>query len=39
MKSRLEDFIVDPAAESAGFLVASGDYLKETYNSMFFIQI
>lgn len=38
MKPTPEDIIVDPAAGSAGFLVASGDYLKENNNDMFFIQ-
>ncbi|MGE7907532.1 type I restriction-modification system subunit M [Peribacillus sp. NPDC094092] len=38
MKPTPEDIIVDPAAGSAGFLVASGDYLKETHNDMFLIQ-
>ncbi|MGC4376657.1 class I SAM-dependent DNA methyltransferase [Fictibacillus sp. Mic-4] len=38
MKPTPEDIIVDPAAGSAGFLVASGEYLKESHHDMFFIQ-
>lgn len=38
MKPIPEDIIVDPAAGSAGFLVAAGEYLKENHNDMFFIQ-
>ncbi|WP_025118633.1 class I SAM-dependent DNA methyltransferase [Bacillus sp. H1m] len=38
MKPTPEDIIVDPSAGSAGFLVSSGEYLKETHNDMFFIQ-
>ncbi|CAH2717206.1 hypothetical protein BACCIP111895_04396 [Neobacillus rhizosphaerae] len=38
MKPTPEDIIVDPAAGSAGFLVASGEYLKENHNDMFLIQ-
>ncbi|MEI2362234.1 type I restriction-modification system subunit M [Priestia megaterium] len=38
MKPTPEDTIVDPSAGSAGFLVGSGEYLKENHNDMFFIQ-
>jgi type I restriction enzyme M protein len=38
MKPTPEDIIVDPAAGSAGFLVSSGEYLKQTHNDMFLIQ-
>ncbi|MGM7683204.1 type I restriction-modification system subunit M [Cytobacillus sp. Hm23] len=38
MKPTPEDIIVDPAAGSAGFLVSSGEYLKENHNDMFYVQ-
>ncbi|MFK7681312.1 N-6 DNA methylase [Bacillus sp. Wb] len=38
MKPTPEDIIVDPSAGSAGFLVASGEYLKENHSDMFLIQ-
>jgi type I restriction enzyme M protein len=38
MKPTPEDIIVDPAAGSAGFLVSSGEYLKENHNDMFLVQ-
>lgn len=38
MKPTPEDVIVDPAAGSAGFLVSSGEYLKENHSDMFLVQ-
>lgn len=38
MKPTPEDTIVDPSAGSAGFLVASGEYLKAKHSDMFLIQ-
>ncbi|MFS0824796.1 type I restriction-modification system subunit M [Bacillus sp. 1P02SD] len=38
MKPIPEDIIVDPAAGSAGFLVSSGEYLKENHSDMFLVQ-
>lgn len=38
MKPTPEDIIVDPAAGSAGFLVAAGEYLKENHSDMFLVQ-
>lgn len=38
MKPTPEDIIVDPAAGSAGFLVSSGEYLKEKHSDMFMVQ-
>lgn len=38
MKPTPEDIIVDPAAGSAGFLVSSGEYLKEKHSDMFLVQ-
>lgn len=38
MKPTPEDTIVDPSAGSAGFLVASGEYLKANHSDMFLIQ-
>ncbi len=33
-----EDIIVDPAAGSAGFLVSSGEYLRDRHSDMFLVQ-
>ncbi|MED4006076.1 class I SAM-dependent DNA methyltransferase [Priestia aryabhattai] len=38
MKPVPEDIIVDPSAGSAGFLVASGEYLKQHHSDMFLVQ-
>lgn len=38
MKPTPQDIIVDPAAGSAGFLVAAGEYLKENHSDMFLVQ-
>lgn len=38
MKPTPEDIIVDPAAGSAGFLVSSGEYLKDKHSDMFLVQ-
>lgn len=36
MKPTPEDFIVDPACGSAGFLVAAGEYLRNNRNDLFY---
>lgn len=36
MKPTPEDFICDPAAGSAGFLVAASEYLRENHNDLFY---
>jgi len=38
MKPTPEDIIIDPSAGSAGFLVSSGEYLKEKHSDMFFVK-
>ena len=38
MKPTPEDIIVDPAAGSAGFLVSTGEYLKENHSELFLDQ-
>jgi type I restriction enzyme M protein len=38
MKPTPEDIIVDPAAGSAGFLVAAGEYLRNNRNDLFLIE-
>ncbi|PFA10284.1 DNA methyltransferase [Bacillus cereus] len=38
MKPTPEDIIVDPAAGSAGFLVSSGEYLRQKHNDLFLVQ-
>jgi type I restriction enzyme M protein len=38
VKPKPEDIIVDPAAGSAGFLVAAGEYLRKTRNDLFLVQ-
>jgi len=38
MKPTPEDIIVDPAAGSAGFLVAAGEYLRQKHADLFLIQ-
>ncbi|ANB60542.1 type I restriction-modification system subunit M [Anoxybacteroides amylolyticum] len=38
MKPTPEDIIVDPAAGSAGFLVAAGEYLRKHRNDLFLVQ-
>lgn len=35
MKPNPKDIIIDPAAGTAGFLVAAGEYLRETYPELF----
>lgn len=38
MKPTPEDIIVDPAAGSAGFLVAAGEYLRDNHADLFLVQ-
>ncbi|MCZ0755849.1 type I restriction-modification system subunit M [Anoxybacillus sp. J5B_2022] len=38
MKPTPEDIIVDPAAGSAGFLVAAGEYLRKNHADLFLVQ-
>lgn len=38
MKPAPEDIIVDPAAGSAGFLVAASEYLRKHHSDMFYVQ-
>ncbi|KFN11329.1 type I restriction-modification system subunit M [Paenibacillus macerans] len=38
MKPKPEDIICDPAAGSAGFLVAAGEYLRENHADLFLVQ-
>ena len=38
MKPTPEDFIVDPAAGSAGFLVSAQQYLRKNHNDLFLVQ-
>jgi type I restriction enzyme M protein len=38
VKPTPEDIIVDPAAGLAGFLVSSGEYLKEKHSDLFLVQ-
>ncbi|SHH49515.1 type I restriction-modification system subunit M [Tepidibacter thalassicus] len=38
MKPTPEDIIVDPAAGSAGFLVAAGEYLRNNHSDLFLVQ-
>lgn len=38
MKPTPEDFIVDPACGSAGFLVEAGEYLRENKNDLFYVR-
>ncbi|WP_297992413.1 class I SAM-dependent DNA methyltransferase [Anoxybacillus sp.] len=38
MKPTPEDMIVDPAAGSAGFLVAAGEYLRKNHADLFLVQ-
>lgn len=38
MKPKPEDIVCDPAAGSAGFLVAAGEYLRENHADLFLVQ-
>ena len=38
MKPTPQDIIIDPAAGSAGFLVATGEYLRDNHSDLFLVQ-